>query len=131
MKVHNVFHAKLLRRDPANPVPGQILPPPEPVVIDEQDEWVVESIRASKLCRGKLLYRANWQGADEDPEYYPASNFMYSPHLLRTYYLEHPAEPGPPTALPRWLQAWEEGTDNYDGLADDSAISRTLRAAFF
>ena len=54
-----MFHAKLHRRDLANPVPGQILPPLELVVIDEQDEWVVELIRASKLCRGKLLYRAN------------------------------------------------------------------------
>ena len=60
---------------------------------------MIELIRASKLRYGKLLYRANWQGADEDPEYYPASNFMYSPYLLQTYHLEHPAEPGPPTAL--------------------------------
>ena len=101
------------------------------MTIDEQDEWVVESIRASKLRYGKLLYRANWQGADEDPEYYPASNFMYSPHLLQTYHLEHPAEPRPPTALPLWLKAWERGVDNYDDLADDSEMSRTLRAAFF
>jgi len=99
MKVHNMFYAKLLRKDPNNPVLGQTIPPLEPVTIDEQDEWVVELIRASKLRYGKLLYRANWQGADEDPEYYPASNFMYSPYLLQTYHLEHPAEPGPPTAL--------------------------------
>ena len=80
--MHNVFHAKLLRKDPANPVPGQTVPPPEPIVVNEQDEWVVELIRASKLRYGKLWYRANWLGADEDPEYYPASNFMYSPYLL-------------------------------------------------
>ena len=43
---------------------------------------MVELIRASKLRYGKLWYRANWLGADEDPEYYPASNFMYSPYLL-------------------------------------------------
>jgi len=101
IKVYNVFYAKLLRKAPENPVPGQGLPPPAPVVVTEQDEWVVDSIRASKLCYGKLLYRANWLGADEDPEYYPASNFMYSPHLLQAYYLAHPTEPGPPTALPR------------------------------
>jgi hypothetical protein len=38
MKVHNVFHVKLLRKDPANPVPGQTLPPLEPIVINEQDK---------------------------------------------------------------------------------------------
>jgi hypothetical protein len=131
MKVHNVFHAKLLRKDPDNPVPGQIPPLPEPISISGEDEWVVDSIRACKLRYGKLLYRANWLGADEDPEYYPASNFMYSPHLLRKFHLEHPSEPGPPTALPRWLRAWEDGLDNYDDLEDNSAMNRTLRAAFF
>ena len=38
IKVHNVFHAKLLRKDPANPVPGQTVPPPEPIVVNKQDE---------------------------------------------------------------------------------------------
>ena len=99
MKIYNVFYAKLLRKDPGNPVPGQSPPPPEPVVINEQDEWEVESIRVSKLRYGKLLYRANWLGADEDPEYYLASNFIYFPYLLRAYYLEHPIELGPLIAL--------------------------------
>ena len=56
---------------------------------------------------------------------------MYSPYLLQAYHLAHPTEPGPPTALPRWLKAWEDGTDDYDKMADDTVIGRTLRAAFF
>ena len=47
------------------------------------------------------MYRANWLRADEDPEYYPAENFMYSLYLLRSYYLEHLAEPGLLIALLR------------------------------
>ena len=77
------------------------------------------------------MYRANWLGANEDLKYYLASNFIYSPHLLYAYYLEYPAEPGPPIALLRWLRAWEDGIDEYEELTDDSAMNRTLRAAFF
>lgn len=131
MKIHNVFHAKLLRKAPDNPVPGQLLPTPDPLQINDHDEWEVDSIRASKLTRNKLSYRANWLGADEDPEYYPASNFMYSPHLLKAYHIAHPLEPGPPKALPEWLKAWEAGTDDYDALEDDKAMTGKLRAAFF
>ncbi|KAI0991458.1 hypothetical protein K3495_g16729, partial [Podosphaera aphanis] len=130
--IHNVFHAKLLRRDPSNPLPGQVNPPPEEYeIIPGSKEWQVESIRSCKLKYRKLQYRANWLGADEDPEYYPASNFMYSPHLLKQFHLAHPELPGPPTALPSWIDAWEQGIENYDDLEDNSAMNGTLRAAFF
>ncbi|KAI1007314.1 hypothetical protein K3495_g898 [Podosphaera aphanis] len=109
-KIHKVFHAKYLRKDPKNPVKGQLIPSPDPIeIIPGTKEYVVESIRAVKLKRGRLNYRANWLGADEDPEHYPASNFMYSPHLLKEFHMQHPAEPGPPLALPSWLEAFERG----------------------
>lgn len=130
--IHRVFHAKLLRKDPSNPLPGQQNPPPkEYEIIPGVKEWQVESIRTCKLVYRKLKYRANWLGADEDPEFYPASDFMYSPHLLKQFHLAHPELPGPPAALPLWLDAWERGIDNYDNLEDNSAMNRTLRAAFF
>lgn len=108
-EIHRVFHAKLLRKDPASPVPGQINPPPEALeIIPGHKEWAVESIHACKIKYRKLYYRANWLGADEDPEYYPASNFMYAPHLAKRFHLENPSLPGPPVALPRWVDAWEK-----------------------
>jgi hypothetical protein len=36
---------------------------------------------------------------DEDPEWYPASNFKYSPYKLWDFYLEHPDLLGPPRRL--------------------------------
>ena len=130
--IHRVFHAKLLRRDSSNPLPGQINSEIEEYeIIPGVKEWQVESIRNCKLVHRKLHYRANWLGADEDPEYYPASNFMYSPHLLKQFHLAHPKLPGPPAALPYWLDAYEKGVDNYDDLNDNSAMNQTLRASFF
>lgn len=130
--VHPVFHAKLLRKDPANPVPGQVLPEPESLsIIPGEKEFAVDSIRAVKLVRRKLKYRANWLGCDEDPVYYPASNFMYSPHLLRKFHENYPHLPGPPANLPQWIKAYEEGREDYSELEDDSAMDRRLRTAFF
>ena len=40
---------------------------------------------ASKVKRKKVYYRASWVGYDEDPEWYPASDFKYSPHKLAPF----------------------------------------------
>ena len=46
MKIHLVFHVSLLR--PAAPnteyLPGQQNPPPDPVIVDGEPEYVVESV---------------------------------------------------------------------------------------
>ena len=84
-----------------------------------------------KLVRGKLVYRAKWTGADEDPELYLVSDFKYSPHLLRDFHLANPTLPGPPANLALWLKAWEEGTDDYDHLDSDKPALARSRTSFF
>ena len=39
------------------------------------------------MVRGKLAYKAKWTGVDEDLEFYPASDFKYSLHLIKRFYL--------------------------------------------
>ena len=79
----------------------------------------MDKILAAKLLRGKLLYRASWVGYDEDLNFYPASDFKYSPHKLRNFHTEYPQQPGPPRRLVDWIKAWEQGRDSYEDLADD------------
>ena len=74
---------------------------------------------ASKVKRKKVYYRASWVGYDEDPEWYPASDFKYSPHKLRAFHEEYPQAPGPPRSLPNWQKAWEDGRDTYEDLDND------------
>ena len=38
MKIYPVFSPNKLRRDPANPLPSQIAPEPDPIVIDDEEE---------------------------------------------------------------------------------------------
>jgi hypothetical protein len=131
MGIHKVFHASLLRKAPDNPLPGQIVTPLPPVNVTGDDEWELLRIRSVRQRWKSLQYRADWLGHDEDPQYYPASNFKYSPHLLREFHLANPQRPGPPARLLDWIKAYDEGVDNYDHLEDNSAMDTRSRASFF
>jgi hypothetical protein len=131
MNVHPVFAPGLLRKAADNPLPGQVNEPPPVIKITADEEHEVEAILAVKKIRKTLKYRASWTGHDNDPEWYPASDFKYSPHLLRDFHLQHPELPGPPRRLSEWITSWENGIDNYDELDDDTELGPSLRAGFF
>jgi len=38
MKIYPVIHARFLRKDPDDPLPEQINPPPMPLVVDDEKE---------------------------------------------------------------------------------------------
>jgi hypothetical protein len=58
MKIHLMFPAGSLRRDPNDSLPSQANAPPPPVNVTADDEYEVQEIIAVKLTRGKLTYRA-------------------------------------------------------------------------
>jgi len=64
MRIHDVFHPSLLRKAAEDPLPGQINEPPQPVAVDDEEEWEVDDILGSRLFgRGKRLqYRVSRLG---------------------------------------------------------------------
>jgi hypothetical protein len=131
MKIHPVFSADRLRKAKDAPLPGQVAEKAEPIVVQDELEWELEEVLACKLERGKLKYRARWVGWEEDPEWYPASDLKYAPHLLRAFHLRNPSVVGPPLRLENWIRAWEMGIDNYDYLDSNLPCSQSSRASFF
>jgi hypothetical protein len=105
IKIHPVFLAESLCHDLNNPLPSQANAPPPPVNVTADDEYKVQKIIAVKLTKKKLTYQAKWTDANKNLKFYPASDFKYSPHLLKRFHLANLTLPKPPANLPLWLQA--------------------------
>lgn len=122
MKIRRVINASRLVRAPDNPVPGQVVPPPEPIVVEGEKEWTVSEILSSRLNYGRLQYLANWEGHDPDPTWYPASDFKHAPVRLREFHDKHPEAPGPPSRLDSWITAAAEDLEPPDHPDDNRPV---------
>lgn len=132
-QIHPVFHARYLRKYPNDPLPGQENEEMEPINIVGDNEYVVEEIlgvRTAKDGKG-LRYKAKWLGYDEDPEFYPASDFKYSPLLLRDFHRKYPDKIGPPASLPEWLALFEAGEEAYEHVSDNRRMTDEEKKEFF
>ena len=59
--MHPVFHVSLLRRYHAG---GDGVEPPEPVVVDDEDQYEVETILQHRRHHGELEFLIRWKGFD-------------------------------------------------------------------
>lgn len=63
MKIHPVFHVSLLEAFSNDPVPGQISPPPPPIVVNYENENTIEEIYNSRIAyHNRLQYLVKWTG---------------------------------------------------------------------
>lgn len=54
MKVHPVFHISQLESVAVNPMERQVVPPPQPVIFDDEEEYQGNKILNSKTYQHQL-----------------------------------------------------------------------------
>ena len=96
MKIHNVFHVSLLEPYIAS---SSLCPPttaPDPVIIEDEQEYIVSDILDSRKLRNKLHYLVHWEGYPvKDRSWEPAANLANSQDLVQQFHLDNPLRPGP------------------------------------
>ncbi|KAI0991643.1 hypothetical protein K3495_g16544 [Podosphaera aphanis] len=89
MKVHPVFHVSLLEPFATDPLPGQISPPPPPIIVDGEFEYVVEEILDAKP-RGSKPFLVKYLG-DPVPTWEPYE-FVKDLEALDKFYSKYPSK---------------------------------------
>lgn len=131
VKVHPWFHARKLRLDPQNPLPGQHNEAPPLETVNGEEEFEVEEILGCRLVGRKLKYRVKWVGYDVDLDEYEPWTLANSPVLLRDFHAAHPELPGPPKYLFYWLECAENDTFPEDKIGQNAPVSQAQKRVAF
>jgi hypothetical protein len=93
MDVQPVFHISLLEPVRGDPLPGQYLPPPEPVIVDGESEYEVEEVVDSYVFWWQLQYLIKWCGWDDLT--WERVTKVNKLKAIDDFHAQHPNKPGP------------------------------------
>jgi Chromo (CHRromatin Organisation MOdifier) domain len=96
-KIHNIFHVSLLTPYKETEEHGPNFAEPPPELIDEQEEYEVEQVLASRLygCWKKLQYLIRWKGYSHAHDSWASVNDVHAPDLVQAFHRGNPQAPGP------------------------------------
>ena len=99
MRISPVVHVSLLRPAARDPVPGQSNTPPPPIIVNDIEEWEVESIVKSRYNRSKrrFEYLVKWLGYP-NATWEPVENVVSAAALVDAFHAAYPHEPRPATS---------------------------------
>lgn len=97
MKIHNVFHVNLLRPNSEDPLLGQELIPPPPVLVEGELKWQVEDVIRHRFTRHDgHEYLVRWKGWDEnDNTWEPFDHVKHLTDLLWSFHQRHTSHRSP------------------------------------
>jgi hypothetical protein len=99
MKIHPVFHVALLEPFRPNDIPGRVQDPPPPVIVDDHEEFEVETILDSRTRYGRLQYYVHWKDWPiSDRSWQPRENLGNSQDLVDDFHRKYPSKPRPRTS---------------------------------
>jgi hypothetical protein len=92
--IHDVFHVNLLSKVHANEYLDRHQPPPEPVIIDNENEYEVEEILDSRRLGKGIEFLVRWKGyGPEEDTYEPLKNLANAIDTLDEFQKLHPHKP--------------------------------------
>ena len=98
LKLHDIFHVSRLMPWRGNEINGEVPPEPQPVLVDGEEEYEVESVLDSRLsARGGLSYLVRWKGYGAGGDSWePARNVKNAQEAVDAF---HRAQPDAPRRL--------------------------------
>jgi hypothetical protein len=97
MKIHPVFHVSLLR--PAAPesdyLPGQQNPPPDPVIIDDEPEYVIKSVEEIRFNKRRRRYEYLTRWTSYDELLWELAESLQETKAAGRFHARYPLEPNP------------------------------------
>ena len=98
LRIHDVFHASLLKPDVPNSIPDRDPIPQPPIYLEgsTEPEWEVEQILDVRQKGRGFQYLVHWKGyGPGDRTWEPWRNVRNSPDLVLTFHQSHPNKPCP------------------------------------
>ena len=95
---HPVFNQDLLLPFKPSEYPQQRSPPPpDPTLIDNEEEWEVDFIKDSRWAnrlRRSVQYLVHWKGFNNDEDTWePARNLVHASDAIAEFHQEYPHKP--------------------------------------
>jgi len=90
---HRTIPVSLLHAAADDPIPGQVIPPPLPVIVEGEEEWEVEEVLDSRRIRGRLQYLVKWRGFAA-PTWEPEGS-LAEVQAVDDYHERYPQRPAP------------------------------------
>jgi transposase InsO family protein len=106
LKVHRVFHVDRLSPWKGNEVNGVNPPPPEPIEIDEEEEYEVDGVLDSRFYRRQLQYLVSFKGYDAGHNMWLPHFNVHAPELIEAFHREHAEAPRRLSATLFWTLPW-------------------------
>ena len=112
---HPVFNQDLLLPFKPSVYPQQRSPPPpDPTLIDNEEEWEVDFIKDSRWTnrlRRSVQYLVHWKGFNNDEDTWePARHLTHTMELVNNFHASYPNKP-----KPRRRQVKSRGRDSLRG----------------
>jgi len=92
IRKHRTFPVSLLQAAAEDPLPGEVIPPPLPIIVEGEEGSEIDEILDSKRMRGgRLQYLVKWKGFDV-PTWEPEEN-LTEVHAVGAYHERYPETP--------------------------------------